>query len=89
MTHPRRNLFPSLRAGSAEYEEWMDAVYTAIESRGITRSDAQGIAEVQAFEVARQWGLGAQPSVAAGIILAEAPEEPSASPDPAPPRPRS
>lgn len=88
MTHPRKNLFPSLRAGSAEYEEWMDAVYTAIESRGITRSDAQGIADAQAFEVARHWGLGSQPSVAAGIILGEAPEKPSASPEPVSPRPR-
>ena len=64
-------------ANLSEHEQWLGKLYEAIESRGVDRSDAQGIVMAQESEADRQWALGTEPEVAAGIILGESPDEPT------------
>lgn len=51
-------------------EDWMAAVYDCLESNlGLTRGDAQGVADVQPFALAQSWSAGLSASETAVKIM--------------------
>lgn len=62
------------RAKSAQSrEDWVGEIYAAVEQQiEVTRSDAQGIVDGQAFVLAQQWAMDSTPEDAARAIIKSA-----------------
>ncbi len=55
------------------YSQWIGEIYAVVETKlEVTRSDAQGIVDGQAFTLAKMWSLAASAEDAATAIIKDA-----------------